>query len=556
MKIILLLKPYLFCLLLIPLSVLSSPLGPPVEPEKFVEFAQTIDPSVAANWPIQHNGRYKPFQTMAREVMLFLSGKYNIWGLSSTNFYFGLMFSPQAAELPFIEVRSVELREKLGFSKDQKYYSLTDLRGTSLSTLAQPLFEKQQSNKRQLTELENKIIESAQQMFLAEEIIHGAHLMSVLNLQMPMDGNHQNMGGGTLADANIATFVNSIKSGLKESQKLESEKVRSSLLKGMSLDLSSELETKIPLEIFYNRFNPFLFSAAICFMLALLLWVQVRKEWLTYKSILFIATLPILFQALGFFIRIYITGFSPVTNMYGTMLWVSFGVSLFSLLFLIIYRNYYLTAGLYFFVFLMQLLTHNIPLILSPDMDPIVAVLRSNFWLSTHVLTITISYAAFTMAMFIGNLALIRYALNKVDSAFVKTYSHYCYRAIQLGVLLLTAGIILGGVWADYSWGRFWGWDPKETWALIADLGFITLLHARFIKWIGPLGLLAFSPFSYLLVIMAWYGVNFILSSGLHSYGFSSGGLMIINSFLFIQLFIYSMALMRRLSKSQNLIES
>ena len=89
------------------------------------------------------------------------------------------------------------------------------------------------------------------------------------------------------------------------------------------------------------------------------------------------------------------------------------------------------------------------------------------------------------------------------------------YRSIQIGVVLLAAGIILGGVWADYSWGRFWGWDPKETWALIALLGYIAILHGRLVGWIQPFALAAWSVIAFGLVIMAWYGVNFVLGAGL-----------------------------------------
>jgi ABC-type transport system involved in cytochrome c biogenesis permease subunit len=117
---------------------------------------------------------------------------------------------------------------------------------------------------------------------------------------------------------------------------------------------------------------------------------------------------------------------------------------------------------------------------------------------------------------------------------------HLAYRAIQLGVFLLTTGIILGGWWADYSWGRFWGWDPKESWALIADLGFIAILHARYVGWLNNFAILAAAPIAYLLVVMAWYGVNFILAAGLHSYGFSSGGATIVAVFVSVQLTIFA----------------
>ena len=95
---------------------------------------------------------------------------------------------------------------------------------------------------------------------------------------------------------------------------------------------------------------------------------------------------------------------------------------------------------------------------------------------------------------------------------------------MQVGVLLIAAGTILGGVWADYSWGRFWGWDAKEVWALITLLVYLIPLHGRFAGWVNTFGLVFASVFCYLSVVMAWYGVNFVLGVGLHSYGFVEGG--------------------------------
>lgn len=109
-------------------------------------------------------------------------------------------------------------------------------------------------------------------------------------------------------------------------------------------------------------------------------------------------------------------------------------------------------------------------------------------------------------------------------AATVKPLSNFIYRTMQVGVLLIAAGTILGGVWADYSWGRFWGWDPKEVWALITLLVYLIPLHGRFAGWIGNFGLVVSSVVCFLSVVMAWYGVNFVLGVGLHSYGFTEGG--------------------------------
>ena len=95
---------------------------------------------------------------------------------------------------------------------------------------------------------------------------------------------------------------------------------------------------------------------------------------------------------------------------------------------------------------------------------------------------------------------------------------------MQLGVLLITVGTILGAVWANYSWGRFWGWDPKETWAFITLLCYIVAIHGRIAGWWGQFGLAVASVLCFAAVVMAWYGVNFVLGKGLHSYGRGVGG--------------------------------
>jgi ABC-type transport system involved in cytochrome c biogenesis permease subunit len=112
----------------------------------------------------------------------------------------------------------------------------------------------------------------------------------------------------------------------------------------------------------------------------------------------------------------------------------------------------------------------------------------------------------------------------QTTAARIKPLANFIYRAMQVGVLLVAAGTILGGVWADYSWGRFWGWDAKEVWALVTLLVYLVPLHGRFAGWINTFGLVVASVVCFGSVLMAWYGVNFVLPIGLHSYGFTEGG--------------------------------
>ena len=164
--------------------------------------------------------------------------------------------------------------------------------------------------------------------------------------------------------------------------------------------------------------------------------------------------------------------------------------------------------------------------------SPLQPVLRDNFWLTIHVLTIVSSYAAGALAWGLGCLSLGYYLLGRYAGQgggrrppeACAALAGFIYKAMQVAVLLLAAGTILGGLWADVSWGRFWGWDPKEVWALVSLLAYIAILHGRYAGWIGNFGLAAGSVIGAAVIGMSWYGVNFLLGAGLHSYGFGQGG--------------------------------
>src|SRR5262249_33651556 len=169
-------------------------------------------------------------------------------------------------------------------------------------------------------------------------------------------------------------------------------------------------------------------------------------------------------------------------------------------------------------------LADQLPLVLDPKISPLVPVLRSNYWLIIHVLTIVSSYAGGTLAWGLGNLTLGFLAFGKPSRDTLKTLSQFTYRGVQIAVLLLAAGTFLGGWWAAESWGRFWGWDPKEVWALIALVCYVIPLHARYLGWVKDFGLAVAAVICYAAIVMSWYGVNFVLGAGLHSYGFGGGG--------------------------------
>ncbi|PYJ40030.1 MAG: hypothetical protein DME81_02110 [Verrucomicrobia bacterium] len=306
-------------------------------------------------------------------------------------------------------------------------------------------------------------------------------------------------------------------------------------------------DRQLRLEYFYNHFEGF-YRAIWCYGIALVILIvaHLRKRGRALRNIgVAVAIVGLAFQATAIVMRCMIAGRPPVTNMYESIIWVSFAVLFFGMIFFARYRApVYLLAALPV-TLIALLLVHQMPIAMPSSIDPLVPVLRDNFWLTIHVLTITLSYAAFALAMGFGHILLWRYARNPAAASADAPMHFWLYRVLQLGVLLLAAGTILGGVWANYSWGRFWGWDPKETWALIALLCYILTLHGRLAGWWTEFGLVVASVVCFLAVLMAWYGVNFVLGKGLHSYGFGIGGETYVATFVIADLLFVVFAIWR-----------
>jgi cytochrome c-type biogenesis protein CcsB len=285
-------------------------------------------------------------------------------------------------------------------------------------------------------------------------------------------------------------------------------------------------DRQLRIEYFYNHFEAFyraIWFYGLAFLVLLVAHLRGSGRLLRSSGVA-IAIVALAFNVSGIVMRCIIAGRPPVTNMYESIIWVSFAASAFAMIFYACYRTLiYLLAALPA-TFLFLLLVHQMPIAMPASIDPLVPVLRDNFWLTIHVLTITLSYAAFLLAWAFGNVMFVLYIFQPARTRENAALHFWLYRIMQLGVLLLAAGTILGGVWANYSWGRFWGWDPKETWALIALLCYLTALHGRLAGWWTEFGLVVASVVCFLAVLMAWYGVNFVLGKGLHSYGFGIGG--------------------------------
>lgn len=246
----------------------------------------------------------------------------------------------------------------------------------------------------------------------------------------------------------------------------------------------------------------------------------------------------ILVQIAGMAIRVMISGRAPVTNMYETVMFSGFGALLISCIIYSFRREIiFILAGLGCNILSLMMMKFANGM-LDEGISPLVPVLRDNFWLSTHVTTVILSYAALALSWLLANSLLLKSRFKNLSREEYRYQVDLIYTSIKFGVVLLSAGIILGGVWADYSWGRFWGWDPKETWSLIVLLVYMAILHGKYTSWIRESRFVPLVAGAFMSVMMAWFGVNYILASGLHSYGFSEGGAIFLGSFFLIQIAI------------------
>ena len=508
---------------------------------------QTAPEAPLQNLAVQLDGRKKPLDTVAKETVAQIHGKTNYTTadgekLSYLDTYLSLWFNNRdwnQEDLILFSYRP--LKEQLGLDPDRKYFSFAELIQSDLGTIIMTAREKQ-ADKIDLSRDEREALTIEDRLALTVATVGDSQLPLVPH---PTDVKGAWAGvenGEQYYDPALLAAVERDYQQLKQTYRHHPQDksalgIAASQLETDLGNLSPEVYPDRDLlarEVRFYGLHPFakawiLYGLAFVVMLIVTLFPAVEFYW----SALGIFVAGLFIHGYGFLERMQIAGRPPVTNMYESVIWVGFGIAAIALLFELIYRaKYYLLAAAPLSVVCL-LLADSLPAILDPTIKPLVPVLRDNFWLSVHVPTITLSYASFALAFGLGHIVLAHYLFASDNHKRIRNLSKWNYGVLQVGVLLLTTGIILGGIWAHFSWGRFWGWDPKETWALIALMCYVVPLHGRLVGWLKDFGMAVTSVVSFNAVLMAWYGVNFVLGTGLHSYGFGTGG-----SELFIATFV------------------
>lgn len=283
---------------------------------------------------------------------------------------------------------------------------------------------------------------------------------------------------------------------------------------GKSLQYPSSLRLKA--EAFYTH-TPLLETAFIFYALGLICFALSKN----LGGVVFL-TLAFLVHTLILALRCYILQRPPVSNMFETVIYVPWMAMLAGFALYLIFKN---RSALISSALVSTILIAVLKAIgLNYTLENVQAVLDSQYWLIIHVLMVVGSYGLFCLAGLLGHYYAIGYLVKGRETDQLKTTALILRQSLYLGLALLISGTLLGGVWAAQSWGRFWDWDPKESWAFISCCVYLIVIHAYTFHHVGNFGLAIGSIIGLQMISFTWYGVNYILGTGLHSYGFGSGG--------------------------------
>lgn len=437
---------------------------------------------------------------------------------------------------PLVKVSNSELKKTLGVSGDfVSFIQLFDQSGHyRLNDLVQQAYNKKQTSR---NKFDKEVINLDERINICYQIFNGDFLKI---FPIPGDEHHawatrSNLPQGLKKEeadftANILNmYFEEYNKSLQSGNWSKPEEYLGYIKKFQSTYAGDVIpsESKISLEILYNKLNIFgklaKIFALLGFVLLIVHFMQLFRPGARYSKTIRIGNLLVfgafLLYTTGLGIRWYISGHAPWSNGYETMIYIGWATILSGFIFarrspISLAVTTILTAIILFVAGMSWM---------NPEITNLVPVLKS-YWLIVHVAVITASYGFFAMGALLGLLNLILMILRnqKNDQNIRYTILEVSYiieMALIIGLLLMTIGSFIGGVWANESWGRYWGWDPKETWALVTILVYAIILHLRKVPGLkSTYALSSLALVGIAVVLMTFFGVNYYLS-GMHSYG-------------------------------------
>ncbi|MGJ0309622.1 cytochrome c biogenesis protein CcsA [Aliarcobacter cryaerophilus] len=482
-------------------------------------------------------GRMKPLATLNREIVQKLSGKSSFMGMDANQIVLGMITRPDIwKDVKIIKINTPKLKKFLGVPESEKYISFSEAFGEKNDYLLT-----KESEKALLTKpiergtYEKDIIKVDEKLNIIYSVFNGA----LLNI-FPKVYDEQSV------DDNFKWYspIEAMQEFSGQNQAAIGSVVRGLFNSTMDFDWNSAnnyidmialyqdkvgtdikpTASKINAEIVFNKldifFNLTLAYVLLGFIMVVLAFVVIFKPEFkpakTTKIIFAILTILFAIQTFGMGYRWYLSGHAPWSDIYETLIYISWSAIFAGVIF---FRNSLLALGAATIIAGIFMFTAHLTDV-DPQITSLVPVLKS-YWLTIHVSILTASYGFFGLSAILGFLTLIMFIFRKnrphLDD-IIKHISAINEISLIIGLACITIGNFLGGVWANESWGRYWGWDPKETWAYVSIVVYALVIHLRFVKSLNtPYVLATASLLAFSSIMMTYLGVNFYLS-GMHSY--------------------------------------
>ena len=482
-------------------------------------------------------GRMKPLATLNREIVQKLSGKSSFMGMDANQIVLGMITRPDIwKDVKIIKINTPKLKKFLGVAESEKYISFSEAFGEKNEYLLT-----KESEKALLTKpiergtYEKDIIKVDEKLNIIYSVFNG----SLLNI-FPKVYDEQSV------DDNFKWYspIEAMQEFSGQNQAAIGSVVRGLFNSTMDFDWNSAnnyidmialyqdkvgtdikpTASKVNAEIVFNKldifFNLTLAYVLLGFVMVVLAFVVIFKPEFkpakTTKIILAILSILFAIQTFGMGYRWYLSGHAPWSDIYETLIYISWSAIFAGVIF---FRNSLLALGAATIIAGIFMFTAHLTDV-DPQITSLVPVLKS-YWLTIHVSILTASYGFFGLSAILGFLTLIMFIFRKnrphLDDV-VRHVSAINEISLIIGLACITIGNFLGGVWANESWGRYWGWDPKETWAYVSIVVYALVIHLRFVKSLNtPYVLATASLLAFSSIMMTYLGVNFYLS-GMHSY--------------------------------------
>jgi len=503
------------------------------------EYAQKSK-AVSDEWSkvlVQKQGRIAPMDTLDLDIVHKLTFKAKMYGMNYNQIVAGMVaFPDEFQKIPLIYVGHPKIREMLGIKGKYASYDAFFLPNGDFK-FTKEINQALKTPDKDRTKLQREFLKINERVYVAFEV-YTAQIFKIfptpnskkMNYRWFSISDIQQAVKMNLMDPMTANFYfnlfKNLAMGIREYNVTLEKNTREKIYE-LQKDYSGEIlpsPSRVKWEIMYNRMQIFPKLIGVYTTLGLLAIilgfveiVRLKRYPKIEKTIVVLGYLGLILHTANMILRWYVAGHAPWSDAYESIVFIAWGSAFASLIF---FRKSMLALGAGLFVagmFMMVAHLNNI----NPQITNMVPVLKS-YWLLIHVAVITSSYGFLGVGSMLGLLNLILFAMNgKYDlEKQIKQLNNIIYISLYIGLALLSIGTFLGGVWANESWGRYWSWDPKETWSLITMIVYAIVVHSKMIpKMKGEFIFSLLSFLSFFFVLMTYFGVNFYIAQGLHSYG-------------------------------------